>query len=126
MKTKMIYLGRLTIAAALTAATQALAGGDPVDQLAGYQIKDVVLNERTTLAKTGTVTLAFQTSNDVAITTAADLVGNAHNREIYNPLNVVLGAADVTAPFEVVAVGAGSIDAGVVDVYAEVFLPRLA
>lgn len=130
MKKRSIYLGRATIISTLASGSSlALTGGDPVDQLAGCQITDVVFQVRTALATTGSPTLHLATNNNVALTNeTADLAGdNAIERDIYGPKNKTLDSDDVAGAFKVTCGGtSSSYDAGVFDVYVEVYQPRLS
>ncbi len=125
---KMIYLGRLTVAVAIAAGnSQDLTGGDPITQLEGYQVCDVIIDVRTPFAKTDAPTVVFETTNGVDVTTATDPTGmNLMDRDAYGPINSKFDAGSVAGAVKATVAGAGSVDAGECDVYAEIFFPRAA
>jgi hypothetical protein len=128
-KENLHYLGRLTLAAAAEGTKTPLVGGEQIAGLAGHVVTDVILVPRTAFSVSGTSpTLAIQTSEDVAITTAAALQtsNNAKDRSVYKPLNIKLTSADVAAAFEGVVGGSGVSYTVTMDAYARTIIDRTA
>ncbi len=127
MKTTRIYLGRLIVAGLIaTGNSQDLVGGDLIDQLEGYQVCDIIIDVRTPFG-VNQATIQFETANGVDLTTAADPSGTGLlDRDSYGPINSKFDAGSVAGPIKATVAGVGDISAGVCDVYAEIFQPRLS